>query len=62
MTTEAKHTATDVLRVPEVAQKLRCSDDAVYQLVASGRLRSVRVGRLVRVPASALAAFIAGQD
>lgn len=50
-----------VQRVPEVAKRLDCSRDAVYRLVNSGELRAIRVGRLVRIPESALADFIAGK-
>ena len=50
-----------VQRVREVAKRLDCSRDAVYALIASGQLRAIRVGRLLRVPESALADFIAGK-
>lgn len=51
-----------VHRVPYVAQHLDCDDETVYRLIAAGRLRAIRVGRLLRVPDSALADFIAGGD
>lgn len=47
-------------RVPDVAARLDVSTDAVYRLIREGRLRAIRVGRLIRVPESALAAFIDG--
>lgn len=49
-----------VLRVPEVAAHLDCGRPAVYDLIHRGELRSIRVGRLIRVPESALAEFLAG--
>lgn len=57
----ATPTVEPVQRVPEVAKRLDCSRDAVYGLIASGELRAIRVGRLLRVPESALADFIAGK-
>lgn len=49
-----------VLRVREVADHLDCDRDTVYRLIHEGDLRHIRVGRLIRVPESALADFIAG--
>ncbi|MGP4975969.1 helix-turn-helix domain-containing protein [Brachybacterium tyrofermentans] len=49
-----------VLRVTEVAAHLDCGRNAVYDLIHRGELRNVRVGRLIRVPESALAEFLAG--
>ncbi len=49
-----------VHRVPEIAEHLDVEADTVYRMIADGRLRAIRVGRLLRVPASALAAFIDG--
>lgn len=50
-----------VLRVPEVRKRLDLkTDDSVYMLIRQGQLRAIRVGRLIRVPESALADFIAG--
>ncbi|MBD0734089.1 helix-turn-helix domain-containing protein [Streptomyces sp. CBMA29] len=41
----------------EVAQMLRVSRMTVYRLIDTGELEAVRVGRLLRVPASALETF-----
>ncbi len=49
-----------VLRVREVASRLDVDQDTVYRLVHAGELRSIRVGRLIRVPESALRQFIEG--
>ena len=35
----------DILKVSEVAQRLRLTEDAVYQMVASGKLPFFRVGQ-----------------
>lgn len=41
--------------VAEAAQALRISRTAVYELIRSGRLRTVKVGRRRLVPVGALA-------
>lgn len=48
-----------MLRATEVGQSLGYGRSKVYQLIASGELPSVRIGRSVRVPRSALLAWIA---
>jgi excisionase family DNA binding protein len=44
-------------RIPEAAEILGLGRSKTYELVQSGALRTVRVGRAVRVPASAIQAF-----
>ena len=44
----------DLLTVPETARLLRIGRNLTYQLVAEGEIPSVRLGRLIRVPRSAL--------
>lgn len=51
----------NVLKVPEVAADLRIGRNAAYELVRTGAIRSVRIGRAVRVTREALEAFKAGQ-
>lgn len=46
-------------RVEEVAKMLGVSRSAAYNLVGDGYIRSVRVGRLISIPADALDEFIA---
>ena len=41
-------------RVTEIAELIGCSKSKAYELVASGTIRSVRIGGLLRVPAEAL--------
>jgi excisionase family DNA binding protein len=50
----------DVLKVREVAQELRCGINQAYDLVRSGQLRSLKIGRTVRVTREALEQFKAG--
>jgi excisionase family DNA binding protein len=47
-------------RVPEFAKATGLSRACVYQLVEEKRLRAVRVGRAILIPASAVDAFLAG--
>jgi excisionase family DNA binding protein len=47
-----------LLDIRELQRRLSCGRSAAYALVGSGVLPTVRVGRAVRVPESALAAFI----
>jgi excisionase family DNA binding protein len=41
-------------RVSEIGDLLGCSKTKAYELVASGAIPSLRIGGLLRVPASAL--------
>ncbi len=43
------HTEHEWLKVPEVAQVLRIARSRAYELVGSGEISSVRIGRSVRV-------------
>lgn len=51
-----------LLKVPEVAQRLGISRAKVYELMASGELRSVRVGGSRRIHSVDLDRFIAELD
>lgn len=51
--------APDVMTVAELAAVLRCGRNQAYQLVASGTVRSAKVGRAIRVPKSAVERFLA---
>lgn len=52
--------SASMLKVKEVAADLRCAKSNAYELVRSGRLRSVRIGKAIRVPREALEEFKAG--
>ena len=43
----------------EAAEVLHVSRSKIYDLLRSGRLRSVKIGGLRRIPADALAALVA---
>lgn len=49
----------DVGRVEHVAAVLDCSKWCVYDLIASGDLKAIRLGRALRVTRRALEAFLA---
>ena len=51
-----------LLRPEEAARVLRVSRTRVFELIRSGELRSVKIGHLRRVSATALAEFVAGLD
>jgi excisionase family DNA binding protein len=48
-----------LLLSPEAAgERLQCSRTTIYELMASGQLESVKVGRLRRIPAAALVEYV----
>jgi excisionase family DNA binding protein len=50
---------TDSLLTPEdTADQLSCGRTTVYGLMAAGELKSVKIGRSRRIPASAVAEYI----
>ena len=53
--------APDVLTVSEVAELLRVGRNAAYQLVGSGQLWGVKVGRSIRVPRRSVERFLANE-
>lgn len=48
------------LSVPQVAELLNIGRNTVYELVRSHQLRSVRIGRQIRIPRSALEDYLNG--
>lgn len=48
----------DLLTVGQVMARLQVSKHTVYHLIRTRRLRSVRIGRCRRIPATALAAYL----
>ncbi len=49
-----------LLTVPQVCDRLGIRKSKAYDLLNSGRLRSVRLDGARRIPADALTAFVAG--
>jgi excisionase family DNA binding protein len=50
-----------LLTVPEVASAMGDGRNVVYELVLTGQLASIKIGRLRRVPVGALETFINAQ-
>jgi excisionase family DNA binding protein len=48
-----------VLTVEQAAHVLKIGKNTAYDLVRSGQIRSVRIGRQIRIPKSALMEFLA---
>lgn len=48
------------LKVEEMAQILSISRNSAYELVRSGRIRAIRVGRIYRIHESAMDEFLDG--
>ena len=53
---------TLLLKIPEVMARLSVGQTKVYELMSSGELRSVKVGRSRRVPSNELERFMAELD
>jgi excisionase family DNA binding protein len=53
---------TVLLKIPQVMERLAVGQTKVYELISSGHLRSVRVGRGRRIPSDELERFIAELD
>lgn len=47
-----------VMSVPEVAEILHIGRNSAYQLVHSGQLRCIRIGRTIRIPQAALLEYL----
>ncbi|MFE7278571.1 helix-turn-helix domain-containing protein [Streptomyces sp. NPDC057623] len=50
--------AVDLLTVPQVMTRLQLGRSAVYDLLRTGQLSSITLGRARRIPTHALADFI----
>jgi len=51
-------TKLNMLTVKEAADFLRVNPKTIYNLIAAGKLASVRVGRVIRIPQTALDKFL----
>ena len=56
---EVTHLDLQLYRVPEAMRLLSLRRSTIYELIRSGRLRSVREGRARLIPASAIAEYVA---
>ena len=48
------------LTVPEVSEVLRIGRNSTYQLIRCGKIRSLKIGRQLRVPRQAVLDYLAG--
>lgn len=53
-----EHVPPVLYRVDEAADALRLSRSLIYELIRSGRLRTVKAGRRRLVPVAALAEYV----
>lgn len=60
MTTTTTADADLLLTVEEAARRLRIGRTQMYALITSGEVPSVTIGRLRRIPAECLAAYVSG--
>lgn len=51
-----------LLRIPEAADRLGLGRSTVYELIQSGALPVIRVGRAIRIPARALNDWVVQQS
>ncbi len=49
-----------IAKTVETARYLRCSEPMVRELIRTGRLHAIKVGRSIRVPRESIEAFVAG--
>jgi excisionase family DNA binding protein len=47
-----------LLRISEAAIVLSCGRSTIYQLIGEQEIRTVKLGRSVRIPASSLKSFV----
>lgn len=47
-----------VLSVQQLAEVLQIGRNAAYQLVNTGQIRSIRIGRTIRIPQAALLEYL----
>lgn len=51
---ERVHTLGELLTIPQAAELLKVSRSFAYQLAQQGAIPTVRIGRVVRIPAAGL--------
>ena len=51
----------EVYTVPELAAILKIGRNAAYDLVKSGKIHSIRIGKSIRIPHAALEEFLNSQ-
>ena len=51
-----------VFKVEDIANMLSISRNTAYELVRSGKIRSVKIGRIYRIPRSAVEDYLNASD
>ena len=54
-------TNNNLLTVQELSNELRIGRNTAYEMVKTGLIRSVRIGKVIRVPRKALEDFLEGK-
>jgi excisionase family DNA binding protein len=57
-TTQIQESRQVMLTIPEAAQRLSIGRSMLYELMASGAIESVHIGRLRRIPLECLNEFV----
>ena len=52
----------DVMKVSDIVKVLRCSKNTVYELLKNGRIESIKIGRRILIPKTALVEFIVNEE
>ena len=55
-----EETLPATLTVPEVSEFLRIGRNSAYQLIRCGKIRSLKIGRQLRIPRQAILDYLAG--
>ena len=53
---------TLLYKPPQCAEMLNLGRSKIYELLQTNKLRSIRVGRAIRIPASALKEYVEAQE
>ena len=61
MSHEIDLTNNNLLTVQELSNELRIGRNTAYEMVKTGLIRSVRIGKVIRVPRKALEDFLEGK-
>ena len=56
------HELPMTLRVEDLMPILGIGRNTAYELVRSGKIRSIRIGRQLRIPKDALVAYLSGRN
>lgn len=56
------HENTAVLKVDELAKILSIGRNTAYELIRSGKIRSVKIGRTYRIPLTAVEDYLNASD